>query len=36
MMAEHFILDFYKLPEFQKLSAYYMQSTVFKISYAYQ
>ena len=31
MMAEHFILDFYKLPEFQKLSAYYMQSTVFNV-----
>jgi len=26
-----FILDFYKRPEFQKLSAYYMQSTVFNI-----
>lgn len=25
------ILDFYRIPEFQKLSAYYMQSTVFNI-----
>ena len=25
------ILDFYRMPEFQKLSAYYMQSTVFNV-----
>ena len=31
MMSEQLILDFYKLPAFQKLSAYYMQSTVFNV-----
>ena len=31
MMSERLILDFYKLPAFQKLSAYYMQSTVFNV-----
>ena len=30
-MSEQLILDFYKLPAFQKLSAYYMQSTVFNV-----
>ena len=31
MMDSKLILDFYKLPEFQKLNAYYMQSTVFSV-----
>lgn len=31
MMDPKLILDFYKLPEFQKLNAYYMQSTVFSV-----
>ena len=30
-MDSKLILDFYKLPEFQKLNAYYMQSTVFNV-----
>ena len=31
MMDSKLILDFNKLPEFQKLNAYYMQSTVFSV-----
>ena len=30
-MDTKLILDFYKLPEFQRLNAYYMQSTVFNV-----
>lgn len=30
-MDSKLILDFYKLQEYQKLNAYYMQSTVFNV-----